>query len=257
MQPRSVLKLSIHFIKVWYDMYLNWGFFKIPIGKPIWRIKSKYPKYNADFFWNLQFILSGEWDKPELWISSVPIGKLMWRKINIIQMQARFLLTLSIHFIKVWYDMYLNWGFLKIPIEKPIWRIESKYPKYSPDLFWTLKFILHWQWHEPEPRISSIPIGKPIWGKIKKPQIQPRFALKLSIHFIKVIEHFLKFQFGNQFGEKNQNTSNTTQICFKTYNSYKLGMTWTWTADFFNSNSETNLDNSKNSPNTTQICFET
>ena len=34
-------------------------------------------------------------------------------------------------------------------------------------------------------------------------------------------------------------------------------MTWTWTADFFNSDSETDLENIQNNPNATQISFET
>ena len=33
---------------------------------------------------------------------------------------------------------------------------------------------------------------------------------------------FLKFLFGNQFGEKNQNNSDTTQICFESFNLFKV-----------------------------------
>ena len=61
------------------------------------------------------------------------------------------------------------------------------------------------------------------WRKFKITEIQPRFVLKLKIHFIKVIEDFLEFQLGNQFGEKNQNTPYTTQICCETYNSLQVG----------------------------------
>ena len=54
-------------------------------------------------------------------------------------------------------------------------------------------------------QIFKNPIEKPIQGKIKITQIQPRFVLKLTIHF-------------------------------------KFGMTWTWIGDFLNFNLETDLE---------------
>ena len=139
------------------------------------------------------------------------------KKVKMPQIQPSFVLKLTIHYkfgmTWTWTADFFNFNW-ETDLEK------NKITQIQPDLFWNLQFVLSWEWHEPELRISSIPIGKLIWRKIKITQIQPRFVLKLTTHF-------------------------------------KLGKTWTWTADLPSSNWETDLEKNQNNPNTTQICFET
>ena len=67
---------------------------------------------------------------------------------------------------------------------------------------------------------------------------------------------FLKFQFGKQLRE-NQNNPSTIQICFETFNLfqvwYKMYLNWGFLKFQFGKRLRENQDN----PNTTQICFET
>ena len=92
-----------------------------------------------------------------------------------------------------------------------------------------------------------------------------QFILSLAWHELE-LEFFFKFQLGNQFREKKSNNPNTTQICFETFNWFKVNLQFilslVWhepELGIFKIPIEKKpiCRKNQNKPNTTQICFET